>query len=42
MAYDKFHISIFLSVFNSSIQNIQFPKNQTRYTYVWWPCGLRL
>jgi len=36
MAYVMFHISIFLSVFNSSVQNIQFPNNQTRYTYAWW------
>jgi len=28
----KLHISFFLFVFSSSIQNIQFPKNQTHYT----------
>jgi len=35
MDYVKFHISFFLSVLSSSIQNIQFHKNQTHDTYVW-------
>jgi len=35
MACIKFHISFFLSVLNSCIQNIQFPRNQTHCTYVW-------
>jgi len=39
MACFKFHISFFLSVLNSSIPNIQFPKNQTHYTYMWRPYG---
>ena len=29
-----FHICFFLSMLNSSIQNIQFPKKQTHYTFV--------
>jgi len=35
LAYVKFYISFFVSVLNSSIQNIQFSKNQTHYAYVW-------
>ena len=35
MAYVKFHISNYLSVLNSSIQNTLFPKTQAHYTYVW-------
>jgi len=29
----KLYISFFFAVLNSSTQNIQFPKNQTHYTY---------
>jgi len=42
MAHVKFHKSFFLSVLNNIIQNIQFPKNQTHYTYVWRPWRPRL